>query len=614
MGTLPAAPPDVVGQVFESMDDGVLVVDGNGAIVTCNRAAAEVLGLDAPPAAGASFAETFLLQSGLDAFTEAVLDAVRGTGDGGRRVVDLEVAGEPRSVALATSYLRGDAGPNGPGVVGPGAAVVAVFSDLTEVAALREAEVRLGRKVEAQFSELSEAYRAIESRNAELSAKARQARIARGLAAGGALAVLAVLGAWGWQADMGLSGLGLSDLVGAAPAAPAADGDAPATWTVTPGPLRQTTSVVGRIEPGSVTRVLSPAAGTVVAVHVAYGAAVAAGEALVTLDVSAAEREYRSTRAQYLEARRNRDALHDWEQGREMAAARRQAARARDALERQRRAVEQTAYLLAEGVIPAAEHEAAEAALARLAEDQAAALREIEAVRERGGAEARERADLEYQNLRDQLETLRAVVAARTVTAPAPGVVMPAGLARRGAAGGAGPDGRLLSGMAVSRGQVLLRLADTATFAVTAAVEEVEVTKLRVGQAVRVTGDAFPGLELQGELVEVAAHAGAATMPGGAGAQFPVRARLEAATPEQRAALRIGMSVDLHVTIRDDAAVLTVPLGAVRRGPDGLAVRVLDPASGAVRSVAVETGATTPDAVEITAGVAPGDRVVVPAP
>ena len=54
--------------------------------------------------------------------------------------------------------------------------------------------------------------------------------------------------------------------------------------------------------------------------------------------------------------------------------------------------------------------------------------------------------------------------------------------------------------------------------------------------------------------------------------------------------------------------------GAVRRRPDGFAVRVVDPALGAVWSVAVETGATTLDAVEITVGVAPRHRVVVPAP
>ena len=104
------------------------------------------------------------------------------------------------------------------------------------------------------------------------------------------------------------------------------------------------------------------------------------------------------------------------------------------------------------------------------------------------------------------------------------------------------------------------------TLSVAAVVEEVEVTKLRVGQPVRVTGDAFPGIELAGELVEVASHASSSAP--GASARFPVRARLGTPAPDERRALRIGMSVDLHILVRDDPAVLTVSLAAVERSGD----------------------------------------------
>ena len=82
------------------------------------------------------------------------------------------------------------------------------------------------------------------------------------------------------------------------------------------------------------------------------------------------------------------ETLATWETGREMASARRQLARADDAMEKQRRRVEQTAYLLGEGVIPAAEHEAATEELERRREDLAAAERELEAVRARAGPDA----------------------------------------------------------------------------------------------------------------------------------------------------------------------------------------------------------------------------------
>ena len=93
------------------------------------------------------------------------------------------------------------------------------------------------------------------------------------------------------------------------------------------------------------------------------------------------------------------------------------------------------------------------------------------------------------------------------------------------------------------------------------------------------------------------------------GADYSAR---RGAEPERRA-LRLGMSVDLHILVRDDPAVLTVPLAAVERTRDGFVVRVLEPATGEARAVPVEVGATTPSAVEIVAGLEEGDQVLLPA-
>ncbi len=594
-----AAPEPVVARILDSMEDGVLVVEPGGGIVTCNAAAIRMLGLAGPPAPGAGFGETFVAVEGLDAFSEAMLDTVGGGRNIGREAIRIEVDGEPRTLALATTYLRAET--DG---VRHGAGIVAVFRDVTEVETLRNAEAELGRKVEAQFAELRDAYRTVEERNEALAATLRKARIARAVAAGAVLAVLTAAGAWLWETD-----IGVSDLVGTDSAALSPAGREPVLLTVEPTALRQTTSVVGHIGPGRVTRMLSPASGTVRAIYFRYGQEVEEGARLVDIDTAETLREYRSLRARHIEAAQRVETLAAWEDGREMAAARRRLARANDAMEKQRRRVEQTAYLLGEGVIPAAEHEAATEEFGRLREDRAAAARELEAVRERAGPDAREMADLEFQNVNDQLNALESVMEAATVRAPAGGIVMPPVSGAR--VSGPGRDGRLREGMAVSSGQALVNIADVGTLSVDGAVEEVEVAKLRSGQAVRVTGDAFPGIELAGELVEVASHADGAAS--GAGAKFAIRAQLRAPTLEQRRLLRIGMSVDLHIVIRDDPAVLTVPLEAVERTPAGLVVRVSDPETGDIRAVEVQAGATTPGAVEIVKGLAAGDRVVLPA-
>ena len=592
------APEPVVARILDSMEDGVLVVQPGGGIVTCNAAAIRVLGLAEAPAPGAGFGETFLTHEGLDAFTQVVLDTVGGGKNIGSEAVRIEIDGESRTLALATTYLRAER--DG---VRHGAGIVAVFRDVTEVEALRDTEAELGRKVAAQLAELSDAYRTVEERNEALATTLRKARIARAVAAGAVLAVLTAAGAWLWETD-----IGVADLAGGGIRDPHPADDAPVLLTVEPTALRQTTSVVGHIGPGQVTRMLSPASGTVRAIYFRYGQEVEAGARLVDIDTADTLREYRSLRARHIESAKRVETLAGWENGREMASARRRLGRATDAVEKQRRRVEQTAYLLGEGVIPAAEHEAATEDLDRLREDRAAAARELEAVRSQAGPDAREMADLEYQNVSEQLHALEAVMEAATVRAPAGGIVMPPASSTRRT--GPGQDGRLSEGTAVSSGQALVNIADVGTLSVDSAVEEVEVAKLRSGQAVRVTGDAFPGVELVGELVEVASHADRTAS--GAGSKYAIRARLRAPTPEQRRLLRLGMSVDLHIVIRDDPAVLTVPLAAVERTPAGLVVRVSDPATGDIRTVEVETGATTPGAVEIVQGLAAGDQVVLP--
>ena len=593
------APEPVVARILDSMDDGVLVVEPGGGIVTCNAAAIRVLGLGETPPVGAGFGETFVSLEGLDAFTQVMLDTVAGGKDIGREAIQIDVGGEPRTLALATTYLRAE---RGGGRLGAG--IVAVFRDVTEVEALRDAEAELGKKVEAQLAELRDAYRTVEERNEALAATLRKARMARAVAAGAVLAVLTAAGAWLWETD-----IGVADLVGAEPAAPSPAGREHTLLTVEPNALRQTTSVVGHIGPGRVTRMLSPASGTVRSIHFRYGQEVEAGARLVDIDTAETLREYRSLRARHIEAANRVETLAAWENGTEMASARRRLARADDAMEKQRRRVEQTAYLLGEGVIPAAEHEAATEELDRLREDRAAAVRELEAVRARAGPDAREMADLAFQNVRDQLNALESVMESATVRAPVAGIVMPPASGAR--TPGSGRDGRLSEGMAVTGGQALVNIADVETLSVDGAVEEVEVAKLRSGQAVHVTGDAFPGIQLAGELVDVASHADGATA--GAGAKFAIRAQLQAPTPEQRRLLRIGMSVDLHIVIRDDPAVITIPLEAVESTPAGLAVRVSDPETGEIRAVAVEPGATTPGGVEIVEGLAAGDQVVLPA-
>ena len=594
----------VVERILASMEDGVLVVDRGGRIRVWNAAATRILGREAPPEAGASFAETFLLAEGLDALSQAVLDAVSGTGPLGRRMVDVEVNGEARSLAVTTTYLQGRKGSaqgrkETAGVTG---AVVAVFSDLTEVAALRASELALARKVEAQLGELRDAYRTVEERNSALAAAIRKGRIARTIAAGTVVVVFGGVGAWMWASSaVDLGGLGAQPT-----AAQPVEAGTRRTWTVEARPIRLTTSIPGRIAPASVTSVASPAAGTVQAVHAREGDRVEAGTLLVELDVSATRRALRSARSKVSEAARQVERLRGWEIGREMNDARRRVRRAAEALERQRRRVEETRFLLDEGVIAADEHEAAVEDAGRLAEDHEVAVAEVAAVRAQGGPEAMERAVHEHRNVAEEVAELEAAIAAATVRAPVAGMVLAAPEGAGGSRRNEDGEADLAPGTRVNEGQVLMRIAQVRTLAVQGEVSEIEVGALSKGQAVEVTGNAFPGVTLAARLVQVAAHAEA----GAGGARFTIRAEIESLDAATREALRIGMSTETTIVVRDDPAVIVAPIEALRRHEGGYAVEVAN--GEATRLVPVETGATTAGGVEIVAGLEVGQTVVLP--
>ena len=580
--------------ILDNMEDGVVSIGHDGRIVTFNAAASRILGLAESEAVGAIVGEVLVTLEGLDDFTQAILDAVRTREAAGRKTVEIRVDGQPRLLSVTISYPVRESG--GDRLIG----LIAVFSDITEIRELRDTQIRLDEQVKEQYEELQSAYRLIEERNSELVQTLKRGRMVRAVAVAAVASILAGTGLFVWDRDPADVAPQLAEIEPGAPRR---------TVTVEPRALRTTISLPGRLVARQETHVVSPIDGRVGAIHFRYGDEVENEQLLVTLDTSLVLQEQRALRANLINADRRLKELENWDDGRDMAAARRTLSRARSALENREREVEQTELLLDKGIIPASEHEAALDALQNARLDHDASRQDLLAVQEEGSAAAVEIARLEHRNLADQLEELEASIERAAVRAPLAGVVM------ERPSSGAGfvlDGGRLLEGEEVTRGTPLLTIADVTSFAVVGAVDEVEIVKLRVGQPATVTSDAFPGVELESIVTSVSAQA----VNAGAGsiepAMFGLAAAVREVPPRVRPLLRLGMSADLRIVTRDEPAVLLVPIGAVRAEPDGsYSVRLLDPATDEVRRVAVEPGATTQDAVELLSGIAAGDRLVV---
>ena len=583
----------VYRNIVEHMSGGVMTIDPGGTVMTFNAAAARLLAFDATDVLGRVLAEVFLTEEGLDEFTEAIVAAVYEKEIGHQQTVTVSRGGTPRSLAMTTSYLRTAEDGGAERNVG----VIAMFNDITELKALREAELRLAEEAEAQHAELRDAYREIEEKNRILDAGAKRVHVLRTAATVFVAVLFLAAGIYGWN-------IGAPAQETYAAPGPGADGQ---RYTVTPQRITSTLSLIGILAPLREVSVTSPMTGTVAATHFDYGEQVARGEPLIDLDTAAVEHDHRTAEAQYIKALGRLEEVENWAEGVQVAQVRRSISKARLALDAQKSRLDETAVLLEKGVIPASEHESAEQQYRSQQLDYEALQQDLEVVLAEGEGNALRVARLEVDDARIRLHELERILQEAMVTAPVAGVVL-----RPRVGEPSGQDEKLVAeGQPVSQGEHLLTIGDLDGFSLVARVDEVDIAKVRPGLRARITGDAFPGLELAGTISRVSSEADRG--PGsGALPSFEIAVAIDDLDAAGRERLRLGMSADIAVVVHDKPDALLVPIGAVRTQGGRSRLRVAD--GGTVRDVVVETGMTTVRAVEVVAGIEAGDVVVLPQP
>ena len=588
---VPSSEDSLYRKVCESMTSGVMLVDAKGRVETFNRAAAAILGLDRDAVLKRGFAEAFLTEERFEELNDALLAAIHD-GEVGHRGVATVTVGERRvPLSVSTAYLRES---THAGTARRG--VVALFSDITEVEELRIEEFRLKRDLEAQNKELSEAYLRLEDRNRELGTLGRKVRAVRVAASVIVVALAVAGGAYFWSGTP-------EDWFGATAASDAADSGDPHFVAVERRPISTTITVASVIKPRREVAVTSPIQGQIDRVHVRHGEAVAAGQPLLTLDLGEERIQQRSAQTAWLKARMAMDELANWNEGIEAAKARRAVNKARISLEANRAELEETAFLVENGLIPSKRKTALERDRRTRRLDLEAAEQELAAVLARG-REDLQVARLELASAKEELERIDRVLRNATVPAPVAGVVLR--VERRGLRN----SGPLSAGSPVEQGQKLFTIGDIEGVAVTGWVDEADIWRIGTGYPVRISGPAFPDMELEGRVTYVSSEAARRT--GRKLPAFEVAAEVDRLDGEQRKAVRLGMSADMKILVYENEAALVVPVEAVDLSAGRPRLHVWDDASGTARATHVDTGTTTADAVEILSGVSHGDRVVLP--
>jgi RND family efflux transporter MFP subunit len=211
------------------------------------------------------------------------------------------------------------------------------------------------------------------------------------------------------------------------------------------------------------------------------------------------------------------------------------------------------------------------------------AKRELARVSElmgRGSAtiQAHERVSTEMRQIQALISLQTEKINDYVITSPMDGVVL-----RR--------DGEV--GEIAEVGQILFRIGVPKSLQVVAEVNEEDIARVAVGQAVLLRTDAFPDRRLEARVRQI-------TPMGDANSKtYRVRLALPDDTP-----LRPGMSVEANIVTRQKPDALLVPAQAVQ----GSSVFLIE--GGRVRSRTVTVGLRGTHQVEVVSGLAETDRIV----
>ncbi len=161
------------------------------------------------------------------------------------------------------------------------------------------------------------------------------------------------------------------------------------------------------------------------------------------------------------------------------------------------------------------------------------------------------------------------------------------------------------SGSSVSGSTSSSILSLASTYQVAANVAETDISKIKIGQSVTITADAYPDKTFKGKVASIAAQASVTSNV------TSLKVKVDLSDPETL--LLPSMNVDAKFDAGKLNNVLVVPTVAIARQKNGTGVQVLTE-NGSTRFVPIKTGLTLSNKTEVRSGLQGNERVLVSAP
>lgn len=465
-----------------------------------------------------------------------------------------------------------------------------LFYNLKKV---HESETALHAELAVKHAELQKAFLKIEESAAAHELLGRRMQKMRLVSMLTAIGLFLAIGLFAW-----LGGRGVSNTTRAH-----ATTEPVAWFTVSPTHVRSSVTLIGNIEPLEVRNLTAGLHGRIAEKNFQYGELVSKDQMLVRIDTTETEIELRNAEAAHFKAAAELSRLENWAKSPEVARAQRNLLKARLSFEANQRNLAEMEQLSRLGIIAQSSLDSARQQFTSQEADYSSAQEELANVLATASADRITVARYDVENTRLKVKELNEKIAQASITAPFDSIVI---LPNTRPSGGrpSGHDGFYEQGSTINQSDILLALGSLEGVAVRARVDEVDIARIRHGQSVIITGDAFAARPLMGQVTYISSQANTnSDRP-----YFEVQIKTGKLAPEEISAVRLGMTARLDITVYEASAAMLVPVSAVRRTPDGTFVYRRD-AKGAAEKVAVTLGVVQPDGVEIKMGLAAGDVI-----
>jgi len=159
-------------------------------------------------------------------------------------------------------------------------------------------------------------------------------------------------------------------------------------------------------------------------------------------------------------------------------------------------------------------------------------------------------------------------------------------------------DYSLTPGTMISASTSVAEIADVRSMKGVAQLSEMQASRVSVGMKVVLSGDGFPGVEVEGSVSRISPYVDTSTRT--------LQVEVVADNAASGGILKPGMFVSVLFVEAEAVDALTIPPHALRENG-----KVFVEKDGTAEERAVETGLNLPDAVQILSGLEEGERVVV---